>query len=200
MITICCPTPTALASVITGTTCPVNFGQIQKLIFWRHGNYIGSVATAEIEATWTALLAATGDTKALVSPFVSAGVLAPGEARQFGSGNEVIDGIPIIIGSEPSTFEGKFMQYAPSVGAAMKDLMCEDLDVIFVNENGQFGYRLSGNDFYGFHVKGLFVGDFSIPGYAEPSSNAIRFMIPSGEMDGFTISNSTTFALNMVNS
>lgn len=200
MITICCPIPTALESILTAETCPSNFGQIQKLVFWRHGNFIGSAATAEIEATWTLLLAATGDTKAVVSPFTSGAVLTPGEARQYGGGNDTLDGIPIIIGAEAASFTSRFLQYPPATIALMKQLMCEDLDVVFVNENGQFGYRLVGDDFYGFHIKGLFVGDISLPGYAEPSGNAMSFMIPAGELDGFRISNATTFALNMLNS
>jgi len=200
MITACCPIPTYIASVVTETGCPVNFGQIQKLVFWRHGQSITSVATAEVEATWTVLLAATGDTKAVVTPYASGATLAPGEARQYGGGNDTIDGIPVIIGSEPSVFNGRFLQIDPSQTALLKKLMCEDLDVVFINENGQFGYRDVSGAFHGFHIRGLFVGDFSIPGYAEPSGSAMSFMIPSGEMDGFKISDATDFALTMLNS
>lgn len=200
MITVCCPLPTAIASIITEETCPVNFGQIQKLVFWRHGQTIASVATAIIEATWTTLLAAEDDTKAVVTPFTSGASLTPGEARSYGGGNDTLDGIELIIGSEPAMFTGRFLQYPTSTIALLKDLMCEDLDVIFINENGQFGYRDVSDVFYGFHVKGLFVGDLSLPGYAEPSGNTISFKIPSAEMDGFEISDATDFALTMLNS
>jgi len=97
-------------------------------------------------------------------------------------------------------FTARFLQYPTSTVALLKDLMCEDLDVIFINENGQLGYRDVSDVFYGFHVKGLFVGDLSLPGYAEPSGNTISFKIPSAEMDGFEISDSTDFALTMLNS
>ena len=200
MITNCCPLPTAIESIITAETCPVNFGQIQKLIFWRHGNTLLNVGTATTEAIWTPLLAATGDTKAIVTPFTSGASLVPGEARSFGGGNDTLDGIELILASQPATFTGKFLQYPTATIALMKQLMCEDLDVIFVNENGQFGYRAVSGVFYGFHVKGLFVGDLSLPGYAEPSGNSIAFKIPSGEMDGFEISAATDFALTMLNS
>lgn len=200
MITICCPLPTAIASVVTKTTCPTNFGQIQKLIFWRHGNNLASVSCAQTESVWTVRLSATGDTKAIVTPFVAGASLTPGEPRQYGGGNDTIDGIEIIIGSEPSVFTGKCLQITGAQVALLKALMCEDLDVIFINENGQFGYRAVSGVFYGFHVKGLFVGDMSLPGYAEPSGNTINFKIPSGEMNGFTISSATDFALTMLNS
>ena len=169
MITVCCPLPTAIESIVTETTCPVNFGQIQKLIFWRHANTIASVATAEIEATWTTLAAAADDTKAIVTPFTSGASLTPGEARAFGGGNDTIDGIELILGSEPAVFAGKFLQIPTTQVALLKQLMCEDLDVILVNENGQFGYRYVSGVFYGFQIRGLFVGDLSLPGYAEPS-------------------------------
>jgi hypothetical protein len=200
MITICCPLPTAIASIVTEETCPVNFGQIQKLVFWRHGQSIASVATAEIEATWTTLLAAADDTKAIVTPYTSGASLAPGEARSFGGGNDTLDGIELILGSEPAVFTGRFLQYPTATVALLKQLMCEDLDVIFINENGQFGYRDVSGVFYGFHVRGMFVGDLSLPGYAEPSGNTISFKIPSSEMDDFEISSATDFALTMLNS
>ena len=91
MITICCPLPTAIASVVTETTCPTNFGQIQKLIFWRHGNTLAAVSCAETESVWTTLLAAADDTKAIVTPFVSSATLTPGEARQYGGGNDTVE-------------------------------------------------------------------------------------------------------------
>ena len=200
MLTNCCPVPTAIESIITGTSCPVNFGQIQKLVFWRHGQTIASVGSMETEAVWTVQLAATGDTKAVVTPFTSGASLVPGEARAYGGGNDTIDGIELILASEPAVFTGKFLQYPTTTVAIMKQLMCEDLDVIFINENGQFGYRGVSGVVHGFHVKGLFVGDLSLPGYAEPSGNAISFKIPSGEMDGFLISDATDFALTMINS
>lgn len=201
MLTTCCPVPTVLASVVTAVPCPENFGQIQKLVFWRSGNTIGSVATAELEGTWTVLLAATGDTKALVSPFVAGASITPGEVRQYGGGNDTIDGVPIIMGSEPSVFEGRMLQYSQETISKLRALACEDLEVIFINENGEFGYRLSGtDDVAGFPIKGFFVSDMAVPGYAEPSYNSIRFMIPAGNMGYWKTSSVTDFALTMLNS
>ena len=88
-LTVCCPTPTAIESAVTVLNpCPDDIGQIQKLIFWRRGNSIASEATALIATTWNTLLAATDDTKAIISPFVGNVQLPPSESREFGGSNE----------------------------------------------------------------------------------------------------------------
>jgi len=186
MITICiCPVPTALPDVITGVPCYQNFGQIQKLVFWRRGNFIASVATAELETTWDALINSIGNDKAVVSPFVSGASVTPGEARAYGSGNDVQNGIPIVIGSEFSVFEANILRYDQETITNLKKLACEQLDVIFINENGQFGFDNRGGAFYGFPISGFFVSDLSLPGYSEVGRNIIRFMLPSNWSNKF---------------
>jgi hypothetical protein len=202
MITVCtCPVPTALPDIIDGAPCYENFGQIQKLVFWRRGKKIASVATAEIEATWTARLASATADKAVVSPFIGGASVVPGEARTYGGGNDTKDGIPIVLGSEASTFEARILRIQQEAIAAMKTLACEELDVVFINENGQFGWSdKDGNDtFYGFPIEGLFVSDLALPGYAEPNHNIVRFMLPSGWSDTFKISEALDFSLSMTN-
>ena len=202
MITVCtCPVPTALPDVITGTPCYENFGQIQKLVFWRRGHSIVSVGTAELEATWTALLASTTGSKAVPSPFLGGASVVAGEARTYGGGNDTLDGIEIILGSEASTFEGRILRYDQETITALKGLACEQLDVVLINENGQFGWNDADGDdtFYGFPIEGLFVGDLNLPGYSEPNHNIIRFKLPSNWSNGFKISNATDFALAMTN-
>jgi hypothetical protein len=139
MITVCCPKSTTLASAVTTLyPCPQEFGQIQKLIFWRRGN-TKTVASALQATTWTAMLTATGSTKALVAGF-TIGKVTPGDAREAGGGNETKNGIPVVIGSSPSVAEFMLIQQDQDVIKQLKKLHCEALDVIFVNENGQFAY------------------------------------------------------------
>jgi len=202
MITVCtCPVPTALPDIVTGAPCYENFGQIQKLVFWRRGHSIVSVGTAEIEATWTALLASATANKAVVSPFIGGASVVAGEARTYGGGNDTLDGIEIIMGSEASTFEARILRYDQETIAALKQLACEQIDVIFINENGQFGWSdLEGTDeFFGFPIEGLFVSDLNLPGYSEPNHNIIRFKLRSNWSDTFKISGATDFALPMTN-
>jgi hypothetical protein len=202
MITVCtCPVPTALPDIITGTPCYENFGQIQKLVFWRRGNKIATPTALVTEATWTALLASTTANKAVVSPFIAGAVVTPGEPRTYGGGNDTKDGIPIILGSEASAFESRILRYDQGTIALLKQLACEEIDVIFINENGQFGWndKDGDGDVYGFPLEGFFVSDLALPGYAEPNHNMLRFMLPSGWSDAFTISPSADFSLSMAN-
>lgn len=197
-----CPVPTAIANVITELNpCEVNFGQAQKFIFWRAGNTV-SVASAIIEATWTGLLAATGDTKAVVSPFVGAPAMEGGEAIEFGSGNEVRDGIPIILGSQPSTFNAVMYGAAQSVITLFKELQCEDLEVIMVNGDGKFAGSVVGTAMSGFPISSLFVGDKMLGGYDSPDTNALSWRFKPNWSDNFQIVDPTAnfSALNLINS
>jgi len=205
MITNCCPKPTYLASAVTTLyPCKAEFGQIQKLIFWRRGNKIASIATALVSTTWTTLLTATGNTKALVVGFV-VGKVTPGEARESGGGNESIDGIPEVVGLNPAVFEGNLIQRDQDEIKALKKLMCEALDVLFINENGAIGYldtqfAGTGTGVYGVPVAGLSVGDLEFGDFDGRDQNKIKFYLPANYSDNLEKSADTAFALTLVNS
>lgn len=205
MITTPCPKSTTLTSAVTVLyPCPQEFGQIQKIIVWRRGNSIASVATAIISTTWTTLLTATGNTKALVMGFVI-GKLTPGEAREAGGGNETKDGIPKVIGGQPTVYEGYIHNADQDQIKALKKLMAETLDAVFVNENGQFGYldtkfQSTTPGFYGSPIDGLFIGDLEMGDFDGIDRNKVMFRLPSNWSDNFEISAATNFALTLVNS
>jgi len=205
-LTVCCPVPTAIASAVTILNpCPSDVGQIQKIVFWRRGQSIASVATAIISATWTTLLAATGDTKAVVSPFVANVELAAPDPREFGGGNETRWGASIIKGGQSPVFSASMYAEDQDVIASLKDLRCETLDVVFINESNQFIYSdTSGGTagFYGFEVTAgsLFISDKGLGGFEESDRNHIRFNLKPNWSDTLEISTETTFALDMVNS
>jgi len=204
-ITTCCPKATYLSSAVTSLNpCPVEFGQIQKLIFWRRGQKIVSLATALKSTTWTTLLTATGDTKALVCGYVI-GKVTPGEPREAGGGNETKDGIPVVIGQNPSAAEFMAIEFDQDVIKALKKLQCEALDVLFINENGQFMYAdtLYGgtaSGFYGFPVAGLSVNDLEFGDFDGKDQNKIKFYLPANWSNDAEISAATSFALNLINS
>ncbi len=156
-LNVCCPPPTSLESAITTlNACSSDVGQIQKLIFWRRGNSIASVATALIEATWTALFIATDDTKAIVSPFVANVDLPMGDPREFGGGNETRWGSPKRKGASTALFSARMYQVDQDVITTLKQLACEPLDVLFVNESNQLIYNLSASsEVEGFEVIAL---------------------------------------------
>jgi hypothetical protein len=204
MITVCCPKSTTLSSATTILyPCPQEFGQIQKLIFWRRGN-TKSVASALQSTTWTALLVATGNTKALVAGFV-VGKVTAGEAREAGGGNETLNGIPVVIGQQPSVFEGQIIQADQDVIKELKKLQCEKLDVIFVNENGQFGYldtlyNGTATGFYGSPIDGLQINDLEFGDFDGKDQNKIKFYLYPNWSNNFEITAATSFALTLINS
>lgn len=202
-LTVCCPVPTAIASAVTVLNpCPADVGQIQKLVFWRRGQSIASVATAVIQTTWTTLLAATGDTKAIVSPFIANVELPPSEAREFGGGNETRWGAPIRKGGSSPPFTASIYQEDQDVIAALKDLACESLDVLFINEANQLVYSDEGSTTVaGFEIANVsfFVSDKGIGGLEDADQNTIMFNLKPNWSDTLEISTETSFLLDMVN-
>jgi hypothetical protein len=198
---VCCPVPTAVASAVTTLNpCPTDIGQIQKLVFWRAGNSIASEATALISSTWTTLLAATGSTKAIVTPFLGNPTFEGGEPREFGGGNETRDGIPHRKGEEPMQFTAAIQQAAQSVVKTMKDWSCENLEVMFIGEGNQLFYRLDGSAVEGFPIRSLFVSSLMPGGFTDDDANQISFYLPPNWSDDGTLSAASTFLLDMVNS
>ena len=201
-LSVCCPVPTAIASAVTVLNeCSADVGQIQKLVFWRRGQSIASVATAIISTTWTTLLAATGDTKAIVSPFIANVELAPSEAREFGGGNETRWGAPIRKGGSSPSFTASIYQYDQDTITALKNLRCETLDVLFINEANQLIYS-DANNVAGFEIaaNSLFVSDKGIGGLDDADQNVIMFNLKPDWSDTLEITTETTFLLDMVNS
>ena len=179
-LNVCCPVPSAVASAVTVLNpCSSDVGQIQKLIFWRRGNSLATVATALIPTTWNTLLVATGDTKAIMSPFV-ANVESPfSEPREFGGGNETRHGAMIRKGSASTTFKASMYQEDQDVITNLKQLACEPLDVLFINEANQLIYNEGGAGavVQGFQIvdKSFNVSDKGIGGQDDADVNIMTF-------------------------
>jgi hypothetical protein len=197
---VCCPTPTAIPSAVkTLNPCEADFGQVQKLVFWRAGNSM-SLASALTSTAWTALLAATGDTKAVVTPYVSNVEWPPSEPREFGGGNETLNGAPIRKGNNSTQVSMVMYMEDQDVITTLKQWSCENLEVIPINESGQFGYSDT-NDFSGFPIskKSLSISDKGIGGMIDPDTNNLTFNLKPNWSNTFEISAETSFALDMVN-
>jgi len=202
-LTVCCPVSTVVPSVVTVLNpCNSDVGQIQKLIFWRLGNSIDSVATAIISTTWTALLVATGDTKAVVSPFVSNPDIPAGDPREFGGGNETRWGAPHRKGGQSPALTFTLLAEDQDVIVLLKSLRCENLEVLFVNEAGQLIYSDAGSAVAGFPIvpNSFFVGDKKIGGFDEVDSNILQFNLQPNWSDTLEITAATSFLLTLVNS
>ena len=199
--TVCCPVATSLESAVTTLNpCPSDIGQIQKMVFWRRGQSIVSTATAIVEATWTDLLATSGDAKAIVTPFLGNVEIPPSEPREFGGGNETRWGSPIRKGGGSVPCTGSMYQVDQDVITALKQLACEPLDVIFINEANQFAYSDT-SAFSGFQVAAgsLNFSDLGVGGLDDADQNKFIFNLKPNWSDTLEITTETDFALDMIN-
>lgn len=198
MLTNCCPAASTLTA-IPAEGCAKRFGQIQKIIFQRimNGTSRNSIAdgtsagNAGLLASWTALKAATDDTKIVVSPFVEAPATDGGDAITVGGGNDSLNGIEKVIGSNPVNFTCRLNNKSQDIIEAMKKLMCEalsqNLGVYLVNENGQIGGRKEGTDWYPIPVQSLFVGDLHFGGLQDNDYNDLSFSLAPNYSDKFDV-------------
>ena len=197
---VTCPPVATIASIVTSIEpCPVEIGQIQKLIFFRRGHGLTAVASATSATVWTAHLAATGDLKSVVSPMLTLNIPAS-EVREAGSGNEVVNGIPINIGSNPVKVEGRIWETDQATILKLKNIKSEYLDVMFVNEANQLIYKLSGTAVKGFPIKSLWVSDPAVGSFADGTYNMFSFYLEAEWANALSITTATTFLLDSVNS
>lgn len=164
--------------------CKESFGQIQKVIIQRKyqsAGLLNSISATDIKTkTAMAGLAAAADgTKIIISPYIQNPTTTPGEARTFGGGNQTTGGIEIVIGREPTTFEGVIYQEKQSTIAAMKSYSCEEIGVYLIDENGNIGAiaddPANPTSYSPIPLRSFFVGDKNLGGYEEPDSNSIRW-------------------------
>jgi uncharacterized membrane protein len=124
--------------------CPESLGQLQKVLFQRiysapgvKNKFVIASANPNAQASWTALTSASDDTKVTVSPKISQPETEFGAPREYGGGNATVGGIPIILGSEPTTFTGRFLHTKQNVIEALKEYQCEEIGVFLVDEFGK---------------------------------------------------------------
>lgn len=184
-----CPAGTHLADLDIAE-CKESLGQIQKIIIQRVYNSDGvknsiSLVDIKLKAAMAALAAASDGTKIIISPYIQNPTTTPGEARTFGGGNQTLGGVEIVIGREPTTFEGVIYQELQSTIKTLKEYSCEEIGVYLIDENGNIGALDSPVTVAGSQqvtpsvspipIRSFFVGDKNLGGYEEPDSNSIRW-------------------------
>lgn len=200
MALICqCPQAAAIADV-PNASCPVNFGQIQKIAFQRltkaDGTKNSFTQTAAITAlaSWTALLAAKDGSKIVVSPYVYAPADSGGDARMTGGGNDDLGGIPEVLGGNPIEFTAQMRSIPQAIAKALKSLSCEsnvgNLGVFLFDENGQIEAiqdETTSTTYYPIPVRAFFVGDKVHGNYDAKDSNAISWQYAENYSDNLAI-------------
>lgn len=183
---VTCP-PASQMGDITVNTCPFDIGQVQKIIFQRKYSTgstrnVMTVAEAALLTNWTARLTATGNTKVQVSPFVNGPAFEPGDVIEFGSGNEVVDGIALAVGVDPTPFSANMFRISSAAKESLVALEGEELVAYFIDEHGRISGETDSNtsptNFYGLEIYSLHIGDRKIGGKVEPDVNVIKFKLP----------------------
>lgn len=198
-----CPAAASIPS-ITAEACLESLGQIQKFIFQRiyesgttKNEFVVASEDPKLKASWTPLFAATDGTKTVITPFVQAPTTEVGAARKFGGGNATLGGIEIIVGREPSKITGIMYQIRQATTIAeLKKLMCENLGVYIVDENGRIagiGDAPTPLKVSPIPIHSLFIGDKKFGGIEEPDSNTIEFSLLPNWSDKLTVITPTDF-------
>jgi hypothetical protein len=202
-LTVVCPAEDCLdGAVLTGLVnpCPADVGQIQKLIFWRAGNSISTITSSVDETYWGTLVVATGDTKAVVTPYVNNPDIPAGDAREFGGGNETRWGAPLRKGGQSPVLTFNMLGEDQDVISEMKSWRGEAMEVLFINEANQLIYS-DASTCSGFPIvpNSFFVGDKKMGGLEDWDSNVLQFNLQPNWSDTLEISTATSFLLSLVN-
>lgn len=192
-----CPSGTALPNV-PNATCPVDFGQIQKIVFQRifstgtTKNKFSTNAAIALLASWTANFAANDGTKMVITPYVEAPTPDGGDAITYGGGNDTLGGVTKVIGRNPITMTFALRQYSQDIIKALKSLMCEmNLGVYLINGDGQV-LALKGaaeGEYLPIPIENLFVGDLKLNGLETPDDNALSFAFKPNWSDDSVVVN-----------
>lgn len=172
-----CPAGAHLADLEIAE-CKESLGQVQKVLIqrvYKSGGELNTITDPTKKASWSSLLSAADGTKVVVSPYIQGPTTEPGAARTFGGGNQTLGGVEIIIGREPTTFQGNIYQESQKTIAVLKEYMCENIGVFLIDENGNIGCLADGENYMPIPVGKFFVGDKKLGGFEEPDSNSIEW-------------------------
>ena len=184
-----CPANASLTT-IPAVACAENFGQIQKIAFQRltladgtkNSFTAGDTTAIKKLAAWTAKMALTDGGKVVISPYIQAPAQEGGDARTFGGGNDTLGGVEMVIGRNPSSFNGVMRAVPQNIIKAMKALQCEaqadNLGVFLFDENGNIEAiedATTAGTYYPIPIRSLFIGDKSHGGLEAPDNNAIQW-------------------------
>jgi hypothetical protein len=187
-----CPLPTALTA-IDATTCPEELGQIQRVWFVRKAGTVvwdrvtntnntpAAINALDPDAStgWTALKALSDDGKLVTAPLFGGDItITPADAITFGGNdNSTLNGQTYFVSFADSTFSARFDQLTKDQTSQLKELVCEDLEVYFINEDSDIIGRRDGDDWTGFPVTNVALQSRNVQGFATRDSNILTFQL-----------------------
>ena len=186
-----CPLPTALTA-IDATTCPEELGQIQRVWFvrqagtvvWDRVSSLNNTPAAilstdpDVSTGWTALKALSDDSKLVTAPLFGGDiVINPSDPLTAGGDNSALNGQTYVVSVPDSTFSARFDQLTKDQTSQIKELLCETLEVYFINEDGDIIGRREGDLWTGFPVTNVFLQSRSVQGFGTRDSNVLTFQL-----------------------
>lgn len=170
-------------------TCGIRYGQVQKIAFTRIGNLFSDSSNPITDlASWTAFLSAEDSTKIVVTPYVEAPTMEGGDEKTFGGGNSTLDGIIMVLGSQPIRMSFALRNYPQTIISALKILTkIKDLGVFLFNDNGGIICLQEGGTYLPIPIRALFVGDLILSGRVQPDRNTMKFSFKSNYSDKLVV-------------
>ena len=170
-------------------TCGIRYGQVQKIAFTRIGNLFSNSSNPITDlASWTAFLSAEDSTKIVVTPYVEAPTMEGGDEKTFGGGNATLDGIIMVLGSQPIRMSFALRNYPQTIVSALKILTkIRDLGVFLFNDNGGIICLQEGGTYLPIPIRALFVGDLILSGRTQPDRNTMKFSFKSNYSDKLVV-------------
>ena len=170
-------------------TCGIRYGQVQKIAFTRVGNIFSNSSNPITDlASWTAFLSAEDSTKIVVTPYVEAPTMEGGDEKTFGGGNTTLDGIIMVLGSQPIRMSFALRNYPQTIISALKILTkIKDLGVFLFNDNGGIICLQEGGTYLPIPIRALFVGDLILSGRTQPDRNTMKFSFKSNYSDKLVV-------------
>ena len=170
-------------------TCGIRYGQVQKIAFTRIGNLFSDSSNPITDlASWTEFLAAEDSTKIVVTPYVEAPTMEGGDEKTFGGGNTTLDGIIMVLGSQPIRMSFALRNYPQTIISALKILTkIRDLGVFLFNDNGGIICLQEGGTYLPIPIRALFVGDLILSGRTQPDRNTMKFSFKSNYSDKLVV-------------
>lgn len=174
---------------IPNMTCGIRYGQVQKIAFTRIGNLFSNSSNPITDlASWTEFLSAEDSTKIVVTPYVEAPTMEGGDEKTFGGGNATLDGIIMVLGSQPIRMSFALRNYPQTIISALKILTkIKDLGVFLFNDNGEIICLQEGGTYLPIPIRALFVGDLILSGRTQPDRNTMKFSFKSNYSDKLVV-------------
>lgn len=164
--------------------CPESFGQTSRAIIMKrkNGSALNEISISADEhlalGTYQALIAATDDTKAVVTPIFASPTMPEPEVRTALSGNEAPLGVPLNLGEGPSSFTARLIAKKQEIVKAMKQLS-GDLAVILIDHTGRILADLDDRDnptrLRPIPIQNFNVTSKQLGGYDGPDANAMAW-------------------------